>query len=90
MKFAGQVAAFRVIDHIPANCEVLKPQGPTVQSDAAIRRYLDSLTRTLPGLVGGRRGVEHGLELIQHPVNLLLGDDQRRCESNRDVVGLLC
>jgi hypothetical protein len=22
----------------------------------------------LPGLVGGRRGVEHGLELIQHPV----------------------
>jgi hypothetical protein len=38
---------------------------------------------------GRRRGVEDGLELIQHPVELLLGDDQRRCESNRDVVGLL-
>jgi hypothetical protein len=47
------------------------------------------ITSYLPGLVGGRRGVEHGFELIQHPVELLLGDDQRRCESNRDVVGLL-
>jgi hypothetical protein len=63
--------------------------GTSSGAELARNAGSNSARKYLPGSVGGRRGVEHGLELIQHPVELLLGDDQRRCESNRDVVGLL-